>query len=112
VRLLYRCTFDCCSSHVREIVAKRGFVSNTTVQNFLLAGYTKEQLMEVLIGIAMKDQQLPGPHQSNSHRFSFCSERSEAAVKKINYEPIILPLFGDAYDSKVTAVLRAYTKNG
>jgi uncharacterized peroxidase-related enzyme len=38
----------------REIVAKRGHVEAQTINNFLAAGYRKEQILEVLIGVALK----------------------------------------------------------
>ena len=39
---------------VREIVRERGFVKQATVEAFLNAGYRKEQVMEVLLGVALK----------------------------------------------------------
>lgn len=38
----------------KEIVAQRGHVSEATVDAFLAAGYTAPQVMEVLIGVALK----------------------------------------------------------
>ncbi len=38
----------------RELVEKRGHVSDATLQNFLAAGYTAPQAMEVLLGVALK----------------------------------------------------------
>ncbi len=38
----------------REIVAKRGHVEAQTIENFLAAGYRKDQILEVLIGVALK----------------------------------------------------------
>lgn len=38
----------------REIVRERGFVKQETVEAFLSAGYRKEQVMEVLLGVALK----------------------------------------------------------
>lgn len=38
----------------REIVSKRGYVGAQTIQNFLAAGYRKDQILEVLIGVALK----------------------------------------------------------
>ncbi len=38
----------------KEIVSQRGHVRAQTVNNFLAAGYRKEQLLEVLIGVALK----------------------------------------------------------
>lgn len=39
---------------VKEIVAERGHVQESTVDAFLAAGYKKDQVMEVLIGVALK----------------------------------------------------------
>jgi len=39
---------------VREVVRQRGYVSDTTIQDFLSVGYTREQVMELLLGVAMK----------------------------------------------------------
>lgn len=38
----------------REIVSKRGHVEAQTIENFLAAGYRKDQILEVLIGVALK----------------------------------------------------------
>jgi uncharacterized peroxidase-related enzyme len=38
----------------REIVAKRGHVEPQTIENFLAARYRKDQILEVLIGVALK----------------------------------------------------------
>jgi uncharacterized peroxidase-related enzyme len=38
----------------REIVAKRGRVEAQTIENFLAAGYRKDQILEVLMGVALK----------------------------------------------------------
>ncbi|HSE22403.1 MAG TPA: carboxymuconolactone decarboxylase family protein [Pyrinomonadaceae bacterium] len=38
----------------KEIVSERGHVRAQTIENFLAAGYRKEQVLEVLIGIALK----------------------------------------------------------
>jgi uncharacterized peroxidase-related enzyme len=38
----------------REIVRERGFVKQATVEAFLSAGYRKEQVMELLLGVALK----------------------------------------------------------
>ena len=38
----------------REIVRERGFVKQETVEAFLSAGYRKEHVMEVLLGVALK----------------------------------------------------------
>jgi uncharacterized peroxidase-related enzyme len=39
---------------VRELVAQRGQVSETTVARFLAAGFTRVQLLELLMGVALK----------------------------------------------------------
>jgi uncharacterized peroxidase-related enzyme len=39
---------------VREIVRERGFASPATVEAFLAAGYEKPQVMELLLGVALK----------------------------------------------------------
>ena len=39
---------------VREIVAERGHAKPATVQNFLAAGWRADQVLEVLLGIALK----------------------------------------------------------
>ena len=38
----------------REIVSERGHVGAQTIENFLAAGYRKDQILEVLIGVALK----------------------------------------------------------
>jgi uncharacterized peroxidase-related enzyme len=38
----------------REIVAKRGHAEAQTIENFLAAGYRKDQILEVLMGVALK----------------------------------------------------------
>jgi len=38
----------------REIVRERGRVSEETIGNFLASGYRREQVMEVLLGVALK----------------------------------------------------------
>src|SRR5262249_1721442 len=38
----------------REIVRERGFVKDETIEAFLSAGYRKEQVMELLLGVALK----------------------------------------------------------
>ena len=38
----------------REIVRERGSVKHVTVEAFLSAGYRKEQIMEILLGVALK----------------------------------------------------------
>ena len=39
---------------VREIVGQRGHATEDTIQRFLTAGYTKNQIMELLLGVALK----------------------------------------------------------
>ena len=41
-------------SLVRELVRERGHAKDETIQNFIAAGYKKEQVMELLLGIALK----------------------------------------------------------
>ena len=41
-------------SLVRELVRERGYAKEKTIQKFLAAGYQKEQVMELLLGIALK----------------------------------------------------------
>jgi alkylhydroperoxidase family enzyme len=38
----------------KEIVSERGHVSAQTMESFLAAGYRKDQVLEVLIGVALK----------------------------------------------------------
>jgi len=38
----------------REIVSNRGHVGAETIENFLAAGYGKDQILEILIGVALK----------------------------------------------------------
>ena len=38
----------------REIVRERGFAKEETIEAFLSAGYRKEQVMELLLGVALK----------------------------------------------------------
>ncbi|MEG9437849.1 carboxymuconolactone decarboxylase family protein [Edaphobacter sp. HDX4] len=38
---------------VKEIVRERGYASEKSIQRFIAAGYRKEQVMELLIGIAL-----------------------------------------------------------
>jgi len=35
-------------------VQKRGFISNEELENFYAAGYTKQNVLEVLLGISQK----------------------------------------------------------
>ena len=52
---------------VKELVRERGYAKDETIQKFLAAGYKKEQVMELLLGIALKtisnylDHILPTP---------------------------------------------------
>jgi uncharacterized peroxidase-related enzyme len=39
---------------VKELVRERGYAKDETIRAFIAAGYTKEQVMELLLGIAMK----------------------------------------------------------
>jgi len=39
---------------VKELVRERGYAKEKTIQEFLAAGYKKEQVMELLLGIALK----------------------------------------------------------
>jgi AhpD family alkylhydroperoxidase len=39
---------------VRELVRERGYAKDETIRKFLAAGYKKEQVMELLVGIALK----------------------------------------------------------
>lgn len=47
---------------VKELVRERGYAKDKTIQKFLAAGYKKEQVMELLLGIAEDHQQLRRPH--------------------------------------------------
>jgi uncharacterized peroxidase-related enzyme len=38
----------------KEIVVKRGHVEAQTIENFLAAGYRKDQMLEILMGVALK----------------------------------------------------------
>jgi alkylhydroperoxidase family enzyme len=38
----------------KEVVGQRGHVSEATTQAFLAAGFTAPQVMEVLLGVALK----------------------------------------------------------
>ena len=39
---------------VKELVRERGYAKDETIQKFLAVGYKKEQVMELLLGIALK----------------------------------------------------------
>ena len=39
---------------VKELVRERGYAKEEAIQNFIAAGYKKEQVMELLLGIAIK----------------------------------------------------------
>jgi uncharacterized peroxidase-related enzyme len=45
---------DALVSFTRKVVEQRGFVADADVTAFLHAGYTKAQVMEVLLGVGMK----------------------------------------------------------
>lgn len=45
---------DALATLAKEIVAERGHLSAPTIDNFLAAGYRKEQVLDVLIGVALK----------------------------------------------------------
>lgn len=45
---------DALVNYTRELVEKRGHVSEATLQKFLAAGYSAPQAMEVLLGVALK----------------------------------------------------------
>ena len=38
----------------KEVVSERGHLKEQTIENFLVAGYQKDQILEVLIGVALK----------------------------------------------------------
>lgn len=42
------------ANFTRELVAERGFVSETTKKSFLSSGYSEAAMMEVLMGVALK----------------------------------------------------------
>ena len=46
--------YDALAGLIREIVAERGYVRETAIAAFLAAGYRKEQVMDVLLGVALK----------------------------------------------------------
>ena len=39
---------------VKELVGERGYAKDEAIQNFIAAGYKKEHVMELLLGIALK----------------------------------------------------------
>lgn len=39
---------------VKDLVRERGYARAETIQNFIAAGYKKEQVMELLLGVALK----------------------------------------------------------
>jgi uncharacterized peroxidase-related enzyme len=45
---------DAMISLVRELVSKRGHASPEAIENFLAVGYTKTQVMELLMAVALK----------------------------------------------------------
>jgi uncharacterized peroxidase-related enzyme len=46
--------FDALVNLTRELVAARGHASRPTIDRFIAAGYSKDQLLEVLIGVGLK----------------------------------------------------------
>jgi len=38
----------------RELVSQRGYARRTTIDAFVAAGYSKDQLLEVLVGVGLK----------------------------------------------------------
>jgi hypothetical protein len=46
--------FDAIVTLVKELVSGRGYARQKTIQNFIAAGYRKEQAIELLVGIALK----------------------------------------------------------
>jgi alkylhydroperoxidase family enzyme len=46
--------FDAIVTLVKELVRGRGYARQKTIQNFIAAGYRKEQAIELLVGIALK----------------------------------------------------------
>lgn len=64
---------------VQELVRERGYARAETIQQFIAAGYRKEQVMELLLGIALKtisnylDHISPAPVDA-----SFAAESEEA----------------------------------
>ena len=45
---------DALVNMTKEIVRERGYVHRETVDQFLAAGYQKEQIIEILLGVALK----------------------------------------------------------
>jgi hypothetical protein len=46
--------FDALAGLAREIIENRGNISDTTLQNFFDAGYSKENLIDVIINVGEK----------------------------------------------------------
>ncbi|HEY2467745.1 MAG TPA: carboxymuconolactone decarboxylase family protein [Terracidiphilus sp.] len=46
--------FNAVVTLIKELVRGRGYARQKTIQNFIAAGYRKEQVMELLVGIALK----------------------------------------------------------
>jgi AhpD family alkylhydroperoxidase len=46
--------FNAVVTLVKELVRGRGYARPETIQNFIAAGYRKEQVIELLVGIALK----------------------------------------------------------
>jgi hypothetical protein len=53
-------------SFTRTLLEQRGFVAEADLAAFLNAGYTRAQVIEVLLGVGMKVQQLRGPHRAGA----------------------------------------------
>lgn len=45
---------DALVKFTKEVVEKRGFVSQDSIQRFLGVGYTNQHILEVILGVAMK----------------------------------------------------------
>jgi uncharacterized peroxidase-related enzyme len=72
---------DALVTTVKELVRERGYAGAETIQNFIAAGYRKEQVMELLLGIALKtisnylEHISPAPVDS-----AFAAESNQSAV--------------------------------
>ena len=51
---LWSTQLDALVTFTRLVVEQRGFLAETDVASFLEAGYTKAQIIEVLLGVGMK----------------------------------------------------------
>lgn len=74
---------------VKELVRERGYAKRETIQRFVGVGYTKEQVIELLLGIALKtisnylDHISPTPDDR-----AFAGEQSSYSVRRGgDYEP-------------------------